>query len=65
MNNFSVGDKVVLIVDMKRAALEPEKYESGIVTHIGSWGIVDVRWNGFDRPISMRNDEITEITKEA
>ena len=58
MNSFSIGDKVVLTKSMQAASVEPEKYISGTVTRIGSWNIVDVQWNGFDRPISMRADEI-------
>lgn len=58
MNIFSVGDKVTLTVGMRQVALAPEKYESGIVERIGSWGVVDVRWNGFDHSISMKNNEI-------
>ncbi len=58
-NDFSVGDKVVLTESMKRTCDEPEKYESGVVTCVGSWGVVDVQWNGFDRPIGMLAYEIT------
>ena len=56
--NFYVGDKVRLTKNMKRVARHPEQYESGVVTRIGSWGIVDVQWNGIDHPIEVRFDEI-------
>ena len=55
-----MGCKVVLTDSMRRACVEPEKYKSGVVTRIGTWGIIDVQWNGFNRPISMRADEVTE-----
>lgn len=58
--DFSVGCKVVLTESMRRACVEPEKYETGTVTRVGAWNVYDVQWNGFDRPISMRADEITE-----
>ncbi len=58
--DFSVGCKVVLTESMQRICTEPEKYKSGVVTRIGSWGVVDVQWNGIDRPIGMRADEIVE-----
>ena len=58
MNSFTIGDKVVLTESYRAVNVEPEKYLSGTVTRIGSWNIVDVQWNGFDRPISMRADEI-------
>lgn len=58
MSIFSIGDKVVLTAAMKRAAIEPEKYESGTVEYVWSLGVVDVKWNGIDHPISMRNDEV-------
>lgn len=57
---FSVGCKVALTESMRRACAEPERYKIGIVTRVGAWGIYDVQWNGVDRPISMRADEITE-----
>lgn len=59
MGGYQIGDKVTLTPSMKRAALEPEKYESGTVVRVGSWNTVDVLWNGFDRPITVRSDEIT------
>lgn len=57
-NSFSVGDKVTLTESTRRVSVEPEKYEIGVVTRVGSWNIYDVQWNGFDRPIGMRGDEI-------
>ena len=58
MRDFAVGDKVVLTGTMRAVAVEPEKYVSGTVTRVGTWNIVDVIWNGFDRPIMMRADEL-------
>ncbi len=61
MYNFNVGDKVELTPAMKRAAIHPEKYQRGTVVRIGSWGTVDVQWNGIEKPITVRSDEITHI----
>lgn len=60
MRSFQVGDTVHLTPSMRRAALDlyPERYQIGTITRIGSWGIVDVKWNGINRPIGMRSDEI-------
>lgn len=62
MREFKVGDNVVLTEAMRRAAYHPEKYKSGVVTGVGSWGIIYVAWNGIDRPIGVRSDEI-ELTE--
>lgn len=66
--NFDIGDTVTLTAEMQEvardAAAKPEMYESGTVTRIGSWGIVDVLWKGIDHPISMRSDEIERSVKE-
>ena len=61
---FEIGDKVTLTDAMKNAAVEPEKYQEGTVTNIGSWRIVEVMWNGFDHPISVREDEIRRSKNE-
>lgn len=58
MHNFKVGDQVELTQTMKRAAIHPEKYQHGIVVRVGSWGTVDVQWNGIENPITVRSDEI-------
>lgn len=58
---MNIGDKVTLTPAMRRAATEPEKYEVGTIVRLGSWGIVDVLWNGIDHPIGMRNDEIAPL----
>ena len=58
---FKIGDKVTLTDVMKNAAVEPEKYQEGTVTNVGSWGIVEVMWNGLDHPISVREDEIRRV----
>ena len=58
---YKVGDKVKLTDAMKKAAVEPEKYQEGIITtsNYGAWNVVEVKWNGIDHPICMRKDEIT------
>ena len=61
MHSFSIGDKVALTPAMKRASIDPEKYGTGIVMEIGSWGVVKVLWNGIDHPIAMRSDEIAHL----
>lgn len=58
---MNIGDKVTLTPAMRRVATEPEKYEVGSIVRLGSWGIVDVLWNGIDHPIGMRSDEITPL----
>lgn len=58
---MNIGDKVTLTPVMRRAATEPEKYEVGTIVRLGSWGIVDVLWNGIDHPIGMRSDEIAPL----
>ena len=58
---MNIGDKVTLTPAMKRAAVQPEKYEVGVIVRLGSWGIVDVLWNGIDHPIGVRSDEITPL----
>lgn len=57
--NFKVGDKVTLTDALREVNVEPDKYQEGTVTSICSWKIVEVKWNGFDHPIGMREDEIT------
>ena len=57
-NNFNIGDKVELTPHMKLLVFQPEKYEIGEVVNVGSWGIVDVLWNGLNNPIGMRSDEL-------
>ena len=58
---MNIGDKVTLTPVMRRAATEPEKYEVGTIVRLGSWGIVDVLWNGIDHHIGMRSDEIAPL----
>ena len=57
-NSFSVGDKVTLTESMRRVNVAPEKHGIGVVVRVGSWNIYEVQWEGFDRPIGMRGDEI-------
>lgn len=64
MGDFKIGDKVGLTPAMKRAAIHPEKYLHGTVVGIGSWGTVDVQWNGIGKPITVRSDEITHTLKD-
>lgn len=61
---YKAGDDVVLTARMRRAASEPEKYKRGIV--VSEWfnGVVYVLWNGIDKPICMRIDEIEHINRE-
>lgn len=61
---FSVGDLVELTASCKAQCSEPERYSVGLVTGTGSWGIVDVRWNGIDHAIGMRSDEIQLVESE-
>lgn len=56
--NFSAGNKVTLTPRMKRSVCNPEKYETGEVIRAGSYGVVDVLWNGLNKPIGMRSDEL-------
>lgn len=58
MRDFKIGDKVVLTDAMKRIQVKPERFESGIVTYVGSWNVVYVKWNGTDKAIGMRAYEI-------
>lgn len=60
-HDFQIGDKVELTPAMKRAATRPERYQRGTVVRIGSWGTVDVQWNGIERPITVRSDELAHI----
>ena len=52
MAAYQIGDRVMLTPAMKRAAIEPERYESGTIVRIGSWNTIDVLWNGIDHPIT-------------
>ena len=61
MAAYQIGDRVTLTPAMKRAAIEPERYESGTIVRIGSWNTIDVLWNGIDHPITIRSDEV--VTK--
>lgn len=62
---FSNGDVVRLAPGVKAVCVEPEKYERGVVTDdAGSWNIYEVKWNGIDRSICMRSDEIELIKEE-
>lgn len=70
MNDFVIGDKVVLAdsellsamnsIDSRYTYLRPGSYQIGEVVRVGAWGIVDVQWNRLARPISMRSDEIVK-----
>lgn len=61
--DYCVGDKVTLTPSLRRVCTEPERYRSGVIVRVGSWNIYDVQWNGIDRPIGMRGDEIQEEKK--
>lgn len=61
---FSVGDLVELTAECRVQCREPERYKVGLVSAIGSYGIVDVRWNGIDHSIGMRSDEIQVCESE-
>lgn len=58
---MKIGDKVTLTARVMRAQLEPEKYETGIVTYIGSWKCVGVKFNGIDHEITVLSDELELI----
>lgn len=60
---MKIGDKVTLEPGCKKAQIEPERYEIGTVAYIGSWKCVGVKWNGFDKVIIMRQDEL-ELVEE-
>lgn len=61
---FALGDAVQLAPNVKSVCVEPEKYERGVIVDpSGVWNIYGVKWNGIDRPIGMRADEI-ELIKE-
>ena len=55
---FSVGDKVTLSAAMRTACDNDKRYEYGIVTRIGYWNIVDVKFCGISQDIGMRSDEL-------
>lgn len=63
-NNLGVGTRVTLTSNMKRAVTHLEKYEIGSIVALGSWGIVKVFWDGFDRAIDMRSDELKQIEED-
>ena len=60
---MQIGDKVTLTPQVMRWQDEHGKlkYESGIVTGIGSWGCVDVKFIGIDHEITMRQDELQAV----
>lgn len=55
---FSIGDCVTLSESMRKACNNDERYAFGIVTHIGYWDIVDVKFCGISQDIGMRSDEL-------
>ena len=57
----AVGDKVTLTDILMNAVAHPEKYQVGEVTEIGTHSVVSVKWNGINRPIDMREDELKKI----
>lgn len=60
--SFEVGDVVRLTETCRKVCAEPERYLRGTVTETeGAWRICRVQWNGIDRPIAMRSDEIEHI----
>ena len=58
---FSVGDHVTLTDSMRCACGNDERYAHGVVTRIGYWDIVDVKFCGIDQDIGMRTDELTLV----
>lgn len=63
---MQVGDKVTLTPQMMQLQDEAgygaaEMYRSGVVTAVGSWDIVYVKFIGIDHPIGVRRDEIIHI----
>lgn len=60
---MQIGDKVTLTPQVMRWQDEQgkRKYEIGIVTVIGSWGCVNVKFIGIDHEITMRQDELQVV----
>lgn len=61
--SFSIGDIVTLSENMKIACNNDKRYEYGIITHVGYWNIVDVKFCGISKDIGMRSDELTLLKK--
>lgn len=61
MTRFSIGDKVTLSAPCRKVQTEPQKYQIGTVTHVGSWNVYYVKWNGIAHSIGMRGDELELI----
>ncbi len=59
MKDIIIGCNVKLTNSMYLHCADPEKYATGVVTKIGYYGIVYVKWNGIGHPVGMRDDEIT------
>ena len=59
--NFAVGDIVTLTDSMRKACGNDERYKTGIVTRIGYWNIVDVKFCGISQDIGMLTDELDKI----
>ena len=63
--SFSVGDRVTLSDSMRSACGNDARYAYGIVTRIGWWDIVDVRFCGISQDIGMRSDELIPYEKNS
>lgn len=57
-HSFKVGDRVTLSDSMRAACGNDQRYEHGIITRIGYWDIVDVKFCGIGQDIGMRSDEL-------
>lgn len=61
---FCIGDMVELTASCKAQCSNPGKYEFGVVTSVGTRGVVYVRWNGIDHTIGMKDSEIQLLESE-
>ena len=61
--SFSVGSTVALSESVRRVCTNSEKFQTGTVMKIHSWGVVEVQWNGTEHPILMREDELKQIDR--
>ena len=58
---FTVGDRVTLSDAMRNVCGNDTRYKAGVITRIGWWDIVDVKFCGIDQEIGMRTDELVKI----
>jgi hypothetical protein len=57
-HSFKVGDRITLSDSMRAACGNDQRYAHGIITRIGYWNIVDVKFCGISQDIGMRSDEL-------